>query len=80
MRRSILLTVLKAYALYKVTTTLPVLQSRILAFRDSKSLEIFPGNLVITKAQRRYGWMALLTVLHFQLIYPDLCRFSLVNP
>src|SRR5947209_20253039 len=37
---------------------LPVLQNRILAFRDSKSLETFPGNLVITKAQRRYGWMA----------------------
>jgi hypothetical protein len=35
-----------------------VLQSRILASRDSESLEIFPDSLLTTKAQRRYGWMA----------------------
>jgi hypothetical protein len=52
------------YSLRKSLLMLPVLQSRILAFRDSKSLETFPGNLVITKAQRRYGWMAKCMRLH----------------
>ena len=32
-----------------------LLQNRILAFRVSRSLEIFLGNLVTTKAQRRCG-------------------------